>query len=33
LAPRQRSSSSLSPRLLCAFFQGKCRAYPLERRG
>jgi hypothetical protein len=32
LAPRRRSSSSLSPRLLYAFFQGKCCAYPFEKK-
>jgi hypothetical protein len=32
LAPRWRSSSSLSPRLLCAFFQGNCCAYPFRKK-
>jgi hypothetical protein len=32
LAPHWRSSSFLSPCLLCAFFQGKCCAYPFEKK-
>jgi hypothetical protein len=32
LAPRRCSSSSLSPRLLCTFFQQNCCAYPFEKK-
>jgi hypothetical protein len=32
LAHSRRSSSSLFPRLLCAFFQGKCCAYPFGKK-